>query len=104
MENWNISMTAGAIANSVCDTGLFLMVSESPRSISPWQKLFEHCLSYSSVVAVEHHDQGNLEKKECIWVYGCRRISACCVGKHGSQQQAGLQERETEGSQLQMQA
>lgn len=97
-------MTAGAISSSVCDTGLFLMVSESSRSVNPRQKLFEHCLSYFSAAVVEHHNQGNLEKKECIWVYGCRGISACCVGKHRSQQRAGLQEQETEGSQLQMQA
>lgn len=85
-------MTAGAISSSVCDTGLFLTVLESLRSINPWRNLFEHCLSYFSAAAVEHHDQGNLGKKECIWVYGCRGISAVVVGKHGSKQQAVWQE------------
>lgn len=59
-------MTAEVVSSSVCDTGLSLTVSESSRSINPWQKLFEHCLSYFSAAAVEHHDQGNLEKKSAF--------------------------------------
>jgi hypothetical protein len=45
------------------------------------------CLSYFSIAVIKHHDQGNLQNKECNWIYSCKGLEFMMVEQgHGGRQ------------------
>lgn len=45
----------------------FVYFSHSSKVLSK-----SNYISYSSIVTIKHHNQGDLLKKELIWAYSCR--------------------------------
>lgn len=45
--------------------------------------LIYYYISYFSIVAIKHHDQGDLQKKRFIWASGSRRSLPSQQEKHG---------------------